>query len=302
MRYCLGILLGFMIMVVHSQPSEFRITRQQYIEMYKELAIKEMLRTGIPASITMAQAILESGDGNSPLARYANNHFGIKCHNDWTGETMHIDDDEKNECFRKYKDPYESFIDHSEFLRKRQRYAFLFEYSVTDYKAWAKGLKQAGYATNPKYDELLIRIIENHKLYDLDNFAKIPPKINKKQDLHQEIDLSYVQVKVSDNKIKYIFAKKGQTPKDIARKMNMGVWQILKYNDINKNHVFEENEIVYLQPKRAKYKKAKEHLVKQGETMWDISQKYGIKLKKLYKINRMIPGTNPKPGQIIMLH
>ena len=135
--------------------------------MYREDAIREMERNSIPASITLAQGILESGDGNSPLARYANNHFGIKCHSDWTGKTFIQDDDKKNECFRKYKDPYESYKDHSDFLKKN-RYAFLFELKITDYKGWAHGLKKAGYATNPKYPHLLIKIIEENNLAQYD--------------------------------------------------------------------------------------------------------------------------------------
>lgn len=297
-----SLLFGVHMVQGQSQPADFRITRQQYIERYKDLAIKEMLRTGIPASITMAQAILESGDGNSPLARYGNNHFGIKCHADWTGEVMHIDDDEKGECFRKYKNPYQSFVDHSEFLRSRPRYAFLFEYPVTDYKSWAVGLKKAGYATNPQYDELLIKIIESNKLYELDTYAKMPPRVRKRGDISMEIEISEAQIKVSDNGIKYILGVKGYTPQKVAKMMNMAPWQIIKYNDINKNHQFSDNEVIYLQPKRSKNKKVDEHVVKTGETMWSISQQYGIKLKKLYRLNNMLPGTDVKVGQVLRLH
>ena len=143
------------------------LTRQQYIDKYASIAIREMQNYGIPASITMAQGILESNNGNSYLAKEANNHFGIKCH-DWVGPSVNRDDDDYNECFRKYQHPLASFEDHSLFLAKRERYAFLFEYDVDDYKAWAKGLKKAGYATNPKYPQLLIRIIEENHLYLLD--------------------------------------------------------------------------------------------------------------------------------------
>lgn len=144
MNYRISILIVVMLLTISSvaQPAERRITRSEYIETYKDDAIREMHRSGVPASITLAQGILESGDGNSPLAMYANNHFGIKCHSGWKGKTMHIDDDAKNECFRKYKSVYESFEDHSDFLTSRSRYAFLFELKVTDYKGWAKGLKK----------------------------------------------------------------------------------------------------------------------------------------------------------------
>lgn len=139
-------------------------SRSQYIEEYHELAIKEMNRVGIPASITLAQGMLESGNGNSTLARKSNNHFGIKCHNDWKGKRVYHDDDRKGECFRKYKTVYQSYIDHSDFLTGKQRYASLFELKTTDYKGWAKGLKKAGYATDPKYAHRLIEIIEENNL------------------------------------------------------------------------------------------------------------------------------------------
>ena len=145
-----------------------RISREQYISRYKEIAIRQMNLYGIPASIIMAQACLESNNGNSELAKKANNHFGIKCNNGWTGEGYLYDDDEKNECFRRYGSAEDSFKDHSEFLKNGKRYAFLFSYSKTDYVSWARGLKQAGYATNPKYAELLIKIIDDNNLHRLD--------------------------------------------------------------------------------------------------------------------------------------
>ena len=164
MRILVLTVLTILTFNLFAQPGSKRISRSEYIELYKEDAIREMERNSIPASITLAQGILESGDGNSPLARYANNHFGIKCHSDWTGKTFIQDDDKKNECFRKYKDPYESYKDHSDFLKKN-RYAFLFELKITDYKGWAHGLKKAGYATNPKYPHLLIKIIEENRRF-----------------------------------------------------------------------------------------------------------------------------------------
>ena len=152
-------------MVVHAQH---KISVEDYILNYKDVAIDKMRVYGIPASITLAQGILESGSGNSELARKANNHFGIKCHKDWKGKTFHMDDDAKNECFRKYKSPDESYRDHSLFLTTRDRYADLFELDITDYRGWARGLKKAGYATNPKYPQLLIKIIEENRLYEFD--------------------------------------------------------------------------------------------------------------------------------------
>jgi hypothetical protein len=159
----------------YAQPSGFVLTREEYIETYREEAIKEMLLNKIPASITLAQAIVETASGNSPLAQYANNHFGIKCHNGWKGFSFILDDDEKNECFRKYESVQESFEDHSRFLKTRRWYAPLFELKITDYKGWAYGLKKAGYATHPKYAEMLIQVIEENKLYELDQLGVVNP-------------------------------------------------------------------------------------------------------------------------------
>ena len=170
-------LLFFNWTYAQAQPAERRITREEYIEMYKDDAIREMLKSGVPASITLAQGILESGNGNSPLAVYAKNHFGVKCHKGWTGESMRLDDDEKNECFRKYETVYESFKDHSDFLVTRSRYAFLFDLKITDYKGWAKGLKKAGYATNPNYPSLLIDLIEKYELYNYDKVDQSDQKL-----------------------------------------------------------------------------------------------------------------------------
>ena len=149
-----------------------KMTTEAYIQKYKYIAIKEMFDYKIPASITLAQGILESGSGNSRLAREANNHFGIKCHNDWMGAKIYKDDDKKNECFRVYTSAEQSFRDHSLFLTTKNRYAFLFDYKTTNYKSWAKGLKKAGYATNPKYPKLLIGIIEDHNLNQYDHISK----------------------------------------------------------------------------------------------------------------------------------
>ena len=161
-----------------------KLTTEDYINRFRDDAINDMMHTGVPASITLAQGILESSSGNSMLAREANNHFGIKCHSDWRGERVYKDDDAKNECFRKYPTALASFKDHSRFLRERSRYAFLFDYRITDYKAWAKGLKKAGYATNPRYADHLIRIIEQHELYQYD-------KGGRKVPLNERPDYSY---------------------------------------------------------------------------------------------------------------
>lgn len=287
-------------MCVKAQPSETRISRQEYIETYKDIAIREMLEFNIPASITLAQGILESGDGNSPLAKYAKNHFGIKCHKGWDGPTFIQDDDEKNECFRKYSDVEESYRDHSLFLKERKWYSELFELKITDYKGWAYGLKKAGYATHPKYAELLIEIIEKHELYKLDKLNKIPNytlsknKNTNKKPASKNIDLS------TKNNIRYIIAQKGDTYYKIARRYEMGLWQIYKYNDLEKSNMCKEGELIYLQPKRRKGDVATHTIVK-GESMRSISQMHGIKLKRLYKINNLSPEYQPKPGDVLKL-
>ncbi|PCJ25412.1 MAG: hypothetical protein COA97_07940 [Flavobacteriales bacterium] len=294
----------FFLFVAHNtyaQPAERRITRAEYIETYKDDAIREMMKSGIPASITLAQGILESGDGNSPLAVYAKNHFGVKCHSDWTGESMRLDDDEKNECFRKYESVYESYRDHSNFLVTRSRYNFLFELKITDYKGWAKGLKKAGYATNPKYADMLIMLIERNNLNQYDNFAKVPPrKLSKKRSSKILATGKNFRVIKLHNHIKYIKVKEGDTFYRISKDYEMNLWQIFKYNDLNKGDVLKTGDIIYLQPKRNKSKE-EFHIVKKGESMRDISQLYGVKLKKLYKKNLIIMGTQPNVGDKIFL-
>ena len=168
MRRSLFLILIILFSLSFHGYSQKKITVEEYISLYKDLAIEEMKQHHIPASITLAQGILESENGNSKLAIKANNHFGIKCHKEWSGKTFHQDDDKKNECFRKYAKPGDSYRDHSDFLSTRDRYNFLFDLDITDYKSWAYGLKKAGYATNPRYPELLIRIIEENELWKLD--------------------------------------------------------------------------------------------------------------------------------------
>jgi LysM repeat protein len=304
------LLLGsFFVLTAQSQPSEPRMSKQEYIETYRDPAIREMHATGIPASITLAQGMLESDYGNSPLAKYAKNHFGIKCHKGWEGPSFIQDDDERNECFRKYYSVDDSYHDHSEFLMTRDRYASLFELKATDYKGWARGLKKAGYATNPKYADLLIKIIEDNELYQYDKVKKLPESKEiaevERQPQREEAEqvpqlMAVSRVEVSANNVRYIQAEQGDTPASIAERHNMGVWQVTKYNDIAKNARFLPGEIVYLQPKR-NYAKQPTHTVQQGESLRDISQLYGVKMKKLAKMNGVEEGYLPKPGEQLKL-
>lgn len=293
MRILLSILLIVQSVISYGQANGKRMTRAEYIETYKDEAIKEMNRSGVPASITLAQGILESGDGNSQLAVKAKNHFGIKCHSDWKGKTFIQDDDEKDECFRKYNSVLESFHDHSEFL-KRARYASLFELKITDYKGWARGLKKAGYATNPRYPELLIKIIEQNQLYNYDKAkqaiaSKKSPKKNKSKKPKKERNKiskrkGHHTIKLHENNIKYISIKEGDSFEKIAEELNMGLWQLEKYNEWPDSQQLQTVDYLFLQPKRRKAK-SDNHIVEHGESLWDISHRYGIKLKKLEKLN-----------------
>ena len=251
------------------------ISRKEYIEKYSSLAVKQMHQYKIPASITLAQGILESNNGNSRLATKANNHFGIKCHG-WEGKKIFADDDKKNECFRNYKNVLESFVDHSLFLNKYSRYEFLFDYKITDYKSWAKGLKKAGYATNNKYPELLIKIIEENKLYQFDSKKIDKNLISGKRNIYMH-----------PNKIKYVISKNQETYKTIAKSLNIKLKQILKYNDDNNQSVLNVGTKVFIQPKRNRSKQ-RIHVVNKGEDLRTISQTYGVKMKSLKKRNQLI--------------
>ncbi len=301
---------SFFVLTAQSQPSEPRMSKQEYIEEYRDQAIREMHATGIPASITLAQGMLESDYGNSPLAKYAKNHFGIKCHKGWEGPTFIQDDDERNECFRKYYSAYNSYRDHSEFLMTRDRYSFLFDLKPTDYKGWAKGLKKAGYATNPKYADLLIKIIEDNQLDQFDKVKKLPdseprvavkeekPTTSSKEQVPQVMSVN--RVEVSDNNIRYIQAEQGDTPQSIAERHQMGVWQVTKYNDVSKNTRFLPGEVIYLQPKRNHASEA-QHTVQQGESLRDISQKYGVKMSRIARMNGFDEQHVLQPGEVLQL-
>ena len=251
------------------------ISRKEYIEKYSSLAVKQMHQYKIPASITLAQGILESNNGNSRLATKANNHFGIKCHG-WEGKKIFADDDKKNECFRNYKNVLESFVDHSLFLNKYSRYEFLFDYKITDYKSWAKGLKKAGYATNNKYPELLIKIIEENNLYQFDSKKIDKNLMSGKRNIYMH-----------PNKIKYVISKNQETYKTIAKSLNIKLKQILKYNDDNNQSVLNVGTKVFIQPKRNRSKQ-RIHVVNNGEDLRTISQTYGVKMKSLKKRNQLI--------------
>lgn len=269
---------------------------EAYIKKYCNIAMREMNDYGIPASITLAQGILESAAGTSRLAVQANNHFGIKCHNDWSGEKIYHDDDKNNECFRKYDRAEESFIDHSQFLKDRSRYSFLFELDKTDYKAWAKGLKQAGYATDPNYPKRLIELIERYDLHKYDQQSYTSKEENVATPVKQ-------QVTKNESGLKHIYVQNGESYYTIAKKYNILFGLIYKYNDVDrKTRQPEEGSIIYLQKKKKKITWGDGvHVVEKGESMHDISQKYGIRLHSLYDLNNMSYESKPEVGQLLKL-
>jgi LysM repeat protein len=293
--------------------------RYDYINRYKDIAIREMERTGVPASIKLGQGILESNAGKSYLAQKGNNHFGMKCGSKWKGKKVYRKDDDYDKngkliksCFRAYKSAEESYIAHSNFLRdpnKRNRYSFLFDLNPYDYKAWAKGLKKAGYATSKTYAQKLIKVIED---YDLDQYDRMSSSDllagnskrkrrdnwNKPQKSIEGLDIQ------NNNHANMVLAREGQTPREIAEKVDLKLKCILVYNEKlpDLDVQLPAKTRVYIQPKRNGFRGSKKwHYVKSGETMYEISQIYGVKLEKLYKRNRLPVGTEPALGERIKL-
>lgn len=262
---------------------------QQYIEQYKDCAIEQMLKWKIPASITLAQGLLESGAGQSDLATRGNNHFGIKCHSAWKGATIRKDDDARNECFRSYKTAFDSFEDHSKFLVTGQRYKGLFSLKMTDYKGWAKGLKAAGYATNPQYAQRLIDLIQLYKLFEYDKATSYDKFLNDRTKDTKVGGHPLHLIRIY-NKNYYLIARRGDTFRSIGQEIGISYKKIAKYNERDKNDILQENEIVWLKKKQKRapkeYKDRKHH-VRAGESMYTIAQKYGIRLKSLYKMNHL---------------
>lgn len=280
-------------------------TYQLYINQYKDLAIREMLQYRIPASITLAQAVFESGAGRSRLARLGNNHFGIKCH-DWTGRTIAEDDDALGECFRAYDHPLQSFEDHSKFLVNSSRYRRLFSLSMQDYRGWAHGLKACGYATNPRYAYKLIELIELYKLYVYDSARSYD---------HAMVEYSGNQTVVNQakplhpiaifNKNYYIRARRGDTFKLIGEEIGVSYKKIAKYNERDKDDTLTEGEIIFLKKKRKKAPKAfknRPHVVKNGESLYIIAQIYGMRLSSLYKLNDFTPDHTIHVGDVVRVY
>jgi LysM repeat protein len=312
---------------------------------YSTLAVSEMRRTGIPASITLAQGMLESNYGRSTLATKGNNHFGIKCHSDWRGAKIYHDDNRRGECFRSYPTAEDSYRDHSDFLTTGSRYKDLFKLSSTDYKGWAHGLKKAGYATDPKYATLLINKIDDYGLHAYDTgtgkaapgqtpatpvleqktgqqpVTTVPkqttgqqpaPPVQKTTDPVQTQPEIQTPAKVislntgrkirENNGVQYVIAAEGDTYKSIAEEYQLLALEVSRYNDLPPDAPLKPGQFIYLQPKRSKAAEGNSiHVVKAGETMYILSQKYAVKLSSLYKMNVMEEGTECVPGQKVRI-
>ncbi len=309
LRYTIIVIVLFIFTNAFSQKQQ--LTRDEYIRKFYKLAISEMERSGIPASITLAQGCWESSNGNSRLATEGNNHFGIKCKSDWTGKKIYHDDDARQECFRKYSHAEASYIDHSNFLMAGSRYSFLFKLDPKDYKAWAYGLKKAGYATDPVYAERLIKIIEDFKLSVYDEYgdnrqiASIEKEPAPKKIKTSNAPLGKTNAKhklAMRNGMRTIVVVEGDTYESLIKELGMKEWELFTYNDFAKGRQPRTNEILYL---TGKYKKAnkghKQHVAEDGDTMHYIAQRYALKLKPLLKRNRMKSGDEPATGQIVYL-
>ena len=308
MRKLLAICL-FMTMMQQIAVAN-RTEKVAYIQQYSVIAIQEMQRSGIPASIKLAQALLESNAGTSSLALNANNHFGIKCGGSWKGKKIYRKDDDYRKgrliksCFRAYPNAESSFIAHTEFLLNQPRYAFLFKLDPTNYKSWARGLKKAGYASDPKYAHRLIEIIESYRLDQFDQ-GQTSAYAHKPLIFSGEVEL------VDDSKsfqyindVRSVMTVEAMQVEDLALNYGVSSKRLLKYNEqlTSTDQVLYEGEIIYLQPKRKNYRgKQKYHKVRDGETMEYVAQKYGLKLKELYRKNRMELSTQPRVGTRVIL-
>lgn len=297
---------------VKAQNNGYDEAAKVYIQTFKDLAIREMLQYRIPASIILAQGLYESNAGRSPLSREANNHFGIKCHKDWTGLTFTQDDETKNECFRKYDSPEESFRDHSVYLSTQDRYKPLFRLDITNYKGWANGLKSCGYATNPQYSEHLIKNIEDYNLnrFDVSDLSFVNDSIQPVKDSFKTISQNNKYEYFAEgpeqrsvylnNGLQFIIARKNDNIKNVAKVFHVSEKKIRKFNDMKNDAPLVTGQMVYLEPKK-RNGAVPSHYTKRGETLYTISQIYGIELSRLYKINKCKPGHQVKVGQKILL-
>ena len=353
------ILIFFLALISRFSLAQDSTVIEQYINTYKDLAIAEMQRTGVPASIKLAQGIHETLAGTSDLVKKSNNHFGIKCKDTWTGESVKHNDDLRNECFRKYSSAEESYRDHSDFLKNSPRYSPLFELDPTDYKDWAYGLKKAGYATNPRYSQVIIKLIEDYHLQDYtlmalgkmkpqdEVLAKVTPTVNvskqgsttsmafvkneepsknvvttktetpvgqkdgflnmevqvKKEEPKQEVKQpekiveqpTYPAGEFKINDTRVVYVKKGTPFLAIAQQYNIQLAWLFDFNDIKETEAVNKDQLIYLQRKR-KTGNNEFHIVKIGETLYDIAQTEAIRIESLLEYNMLNENMQPAPG------
>lgn len=295
----------FLILPV-AASAQHKMSNQEYIDTYKHMAIRSMKEFGIPASITLAQGLLESGNGGSRLAVKGNNHFGIKCKGSWTGAKIYHDDDAKGECFRKYRNAEQSYRDHSKFLTESPRYADLFKLSITDYKGWARGLKTAGYATNPKYPELLINLIEKNRLHQFDRpngISGLLTRRKERKESRRELDepLQQEHTVERNNGVRYIVSQEGESFASLAAQYDMSVKRLLQNNDLKSAFPLAAGTALYIEPKRSRSKSVQSHTIESGDSYHSVVQQYGIKLKKLQKMNPVTRKFPPRIGQELRL-
>jgi LysM repeat protein len=316
------LLLCAVLFVPYHNLAAQKLTPEQYIEMYKDIAVKEMKRMGVPASVTLAQGLHETENGNSVLVKKSNNHFGIKCKSSWSGGGVSHDDDAPGECFRTYKTADESYRDHSNYLRGNERYASLFELKPSDYKGWAHGLKRAGYATNPKYPVIIIQNIEKYNLGQYDMLAiKDMPKYDKSQ-YEDDKEVPFVYNEEDENKtiaknvsnkdvaatgidgydrighinnVKCVIAKKGTSLLAIATRQNIALADLMEYNDFIDEGLLAKDQPIFLE-KKAKEGSIAMYVVKQGETLLDIAQQNGLQLESLASYNNLTKNTVVNEG------
>ena len=326
------LLAGILLTAATGVTGQVRLTREEYIDRYKSIAVAHMERYGIPASITMAQGILESDCGNSWLSVQSNNHFGIKCKRNWTGGKVYYDDDAKGECFRSYPSVEASYHDHAEFLDSQPRYDSLFAYSSSDYKSWARGLKAAGYATAPDYAQRLVRIIEENQLFLLDQpdgerlyasrsgrritdpegwFAD-QSSVDRVATSSSAVDPDNYRVTINahngynvyeTNGVHYVLAKEGDTFENIGRKFRLSPRNLRKFNDLKgKTAQPMTGEVIYIERKKKRWNgNAHTHICREGETAYAVGQSYAIRTRSVEKLNRLKPGSVLEKGRQIRI-
>lgn len=294
---------ALIIAAVTAYPQSGQSVQWRYIENYKDMAVDQMRRYHIPASITLGQGLIESGAGQSRLAREAHNHFGIKVGMNWTGPYIVMADDRPDDRFRKYRTDDESYEDHSRFLRNNQRYRSLFALKETDYRGWAQGLKRCGYATNPRYAEMLIGVIERYNLQQFDSYTSGRYHSSNASASSESMFFSQ-HIVYRINKTYMIIAITGDTWESVARETGVSARKLRRYNERPKNSRLAAGDIVYLEKKRSKADKSLKgipHVVQPGESLYDIAQHYAIQLEKLYKLNALSPDYVAKAGDLIWL-